>query len=219
MLVLAFGPARDALLVMINLPLALIGGIAVRLLRRGRAERGVDHRLHHAVRDCRLPRSRAARRARTAGADPDDRDGRRPRPHPAGARGATAGSELQTPMAIVILCGLTTEHVRGADALLEVCRCRDFARLSRVTWRADCSTAGRAGYRRRIPTPHGNRCSFVPRLRGRGRCHPRAGAARRRRHRLLVLPALRREVARPRGRSVCQLGKWRTGSYGADCQT
>ena len=43
---------------------------------------------------------------------------------PLALRGGQTGSEIQTPMAIVILCGLTTstllEHVRRADVVPEV---------------------------------------------------------------------------------------------------
>ena len=50
LLVLAFGRARDALIVMVNLPLALIGGVVGRLPVRRRAQRGDDDWVHHAVR-------------------------------------------------------------------------------------------------------------------------------------------------------------------------
>lgn len=50
LLFVAFRTARDALLVMLNLPLAIIGGVIGGVRRRWRAVGGVDHRLHHAVR-------------------------------------------------------------------------------------------------------------------------------------------------------------------------
>ena len=50
LLVLAFGRARDAVIVMVNLPLALIGGVAG-VFSQARPQRGHDDRLHHLVRD------------------------------------------------------------------------------------------------------------------------------------------------------------------------
>jgi Cu/Ag efflux pump CusA len=129
MLVLAFGRARDALLVMINLPLALIGGVAGVFLAGGvlsvasiigfitlfgiatrngimlvshirhlleaegvvnfreAVERGAHERL--------VPILMTAMAAGLALI-------------PLAMRGGESGSEIQTPMAIVILCGLTT---------------------------------------------------------------------------------------------------------------
>ena len=129
MLVLAFGRARDALLVMINLPLALIGGVAGVFLAGGvlsvasiigfitlfgiatrngimlvshirhlleaegvasfreAVERGAHERL--------IPILMTAMAAGLALI-------------PLAMRGGESGSEIQTPMAIVILCGLTT---------------------------------------------------------------------------------------------------------------
>ena len=46
----AFGSSRDGLLIMLNLPLALIGGVRRRLPGGRRAVGRVDRRLHHAVR-------------------------------------------------------------------------------------------------------------------------------------------------------------------------
>jgi len=129
LLVLAFGRARDAMIVMVNLPLALIGGVAgvflsggvlnvatmigfitlfgiatrngimlvthihhlmnvegVRNFRRA-VERGAEERL--------VPILMAAAAAGLALI-------------PLAVRGGQTGSEIQTPMAIVILCGLTT---------------------------------------------------------------------------------------------------------------
>lgn len=129
LLVLAFGRARDALIVMVNLPLALIGGVAgvflsggvlnvatmigfitlfgiatrngimlvthIRRLRdvegvrnfREAVERGAEERL--------VPILMTAAAAGLALV-------------PLALRGGQTGSEIQTPMAIVILCGLTT---------------------------------------------------------------------------------------------------------------
>jgi CzcA family heavy metal efflux pump len=129
MLVLAFGRARDALLVMVNLPLALIGGVAGVLLAGGvlsvasmigfitlfgiatrngimlvshirhlmdeegvtnfreAVERGAQERL--------LPILMTAMAAGLALI-------------PLATAAGESGSEIQTPMAIVILCGLTT---------------------------------------------------------------------------------------------------------------
>ena len=68
---LAFGSARDSCLVMVNLPLALIGGIAGSLRVGRRPLRGVHHRLHHGLRDrgperdhARLAHSDTSRRRR-----------------------------------------------------------------------------------------------------------------------------------------------------------
>jgi CzcA family heavy metal efflux pump len=128
-LVLAFGRARDALLVMLNLPLALIGGVAGVFLAGGvlsvasmigfitlfgiASRNGimlVSH-IHHlmqveGVTDFRdavergaherlVPILMTAMAAALALV-------------PLALGGGKAGSEIQTPMAIVILCGLTT---------------------------------------------------------------------------------------------------------------
>ena len=109
LLVLAFGRARDALIVMVNLPLALIGGVAGVFLSGGvlnvatmigfitlfgiATRNGimlVSH-IQHLMDDegvTRLPRSRRARRAGAARADPDDRDGGRAGADSAGASAA-----------------------------------------------------------------------------------------------------------------------------------
>jgi CzcA family heavy metal efflux pump len=129
LLVLAFGRARDALIVMVNLPLALIGGVVGVFLSGGvlnvatmigfitlfgiATRNGimlVTH-IHHlmdaeGVRDFREAVERGARErlvpilmtAAAAGLALI----------PLALRGGQTGSEIQTPMAIVILCGLTT---------------------------------------------------------------------------------------------------------------
>jgi Cu/Ag efflux pump CusA len=127
LLVLAFGRARDALLVMLNLPLALIGGVAGVFLAGGvlsvasmigfitlfgiATRNGimlVSHIRHlieaEGVTDFREAVERGARErlvpimmtAMAAGLALI----------PLALGGGKAGSEIQTPMAIVILCGL-----------------------------------------------------------------------------------------------------------------
>ncbi len=129
LLVLAFGSARDALIVMINLPLALIGGVAGVFLAGGvlsvasmigfitlfgiATRNGimlVSH-VHHlmtseGVTDFREAIERGARErlapilmtAMAAGLALV----------PLALGGGKPGSEIQTPMAVVILCGLAT---------------------------------------------------------------------------------------------------------------
>src|SRR5205814_9302965 len=129
LLVLAFGRARDALLIMLNLPLALIGGVVGVFLAGGvlsvasmigfitlfgiATRNGimlVSH-IHHlleeeGVTDFREAVERGARErlipilmtAMAAGLALI----------PLALGGGKSGSEIQTPMAIVILCGLTT---------------------------------------------------------------------------------------------------------------
>jgi Cu/Ag efflux pump CusA len=129
LLVLAFGRARDALLVMLNLPLALIGGVVGVFFAGGvlsvasligfitlfgiATRNGimlVSH-IHHlmdeeGVTDFREAVERGARErlipilmtAMAAGLALI----------PLAVSGGKAGSEIQTPMAIVILCGLVT---------------------------------------------------------------------------------------------------------------
>jgi len=129
LLVLAFGRARDAMIVMVNLPLALIGGVAGVFLSGGvlnvatiigfitlfgiATRNGimlVTH-IHHLMN---VEGVRNFRRAVERGAE------ERLVPIlmtaaaaglaliPLALRGGQTGSEIQTPMAIVILCGLTT---------------------------------------------------------------------------------------------------------------
>jgi CzcA family heavy metal efflux pump len=129
LLVLAFGRARDALIVMVNLPLALIGGVAGVFLSGGvlnvatmigfitlfgiATRNGImllthiDHLMAvEGVRDFRQAVERGAEErlvpilmtAAAAGLALI----------PLALRGGQTGSEIQTPMAIVILCGLTT---------------------------------------------------------------------------------------------------------------
>jgi CzcA family heavy metal efflux pump len=129
LLVVAFGRARDALLVMVNLPLALIGGVAGVFLSGGvlnvatmigfitlfgiATRNGimlVSHIQHlmrdEGVTDFREAVERGARErlapilmtAMAAGLALI----------PLALRAGQTGSEIQTPMAIVILCGLTT---------------------------------------------------------------------------------------------------------------
>src|SRR4249920_706741 len=129
LLVLAFGYPRDAVLVMLNLPLALIGGVAGVFFAGGvlsvasmigfitlfgiATRNGimlVSH-IHHliaeeGVTDFRQAVERGAHErlipilmtAMAAGLALI----------PLATRGGQSGSEIQTPMAIVILCGLTT---------------------------------------------------------------------------------------------------------------
>jgi Cu/Ag efflux pump CusA len=129
LLVLAFGKTKDALLVMVNLPLALIGGVAGVFLSGGvlnvatligfitlfgiATRNGimlVSHVQHlrreEGVTDFREAVERGARErvipifmtALAAGLALI----------PLAARGGQPGSEIQMPMAIVILCGLAT---------------------------------------------------------------------------------------------------------------
>jgi Cu/Ag efflux pump CusA len=129
LLVLAFGRARDALLIMLNLPLALIGGVAGVFLAGGvlsvasmigfitlfgiATRNGimlVSHIQHlmneEGVTDLREAVERGAGErlvpilmtAMAAGLALI----------PLALGGGKAGSEIQTPMAIVILCGLVT---------------------------------------------------------------------------------------------------------------
>lgn len=132
LLVLAFGRPRDALLIMLNLPLALIGGVAGVFLAGGvlsvasmigfitlfgiATRNGimlVSH-IHHLIReegvtDFREAVERGARErlipilmtAMAAGLALI----------PLALGGGKSGSEIQTPMAIVILCGLVTSTV------------------------------------------------------------------------------------------------------------
>ncbi len=129
LLVLAFGRARDALLIMLNLPLALIGGVAGVFLAGGvlsiasmigfitlfgiATRNGImlvshiQHLMHEeGVTDFREAVERGAHErlipilmtAMAAGLALI----------PLAIGGGKAGSEIQTPMAIVILCGLVT---------------------------------------------------------------------------------------------------------------
>ena len=142
LLVLAFGRARDAVIVMVNLPLALIGGVAGVFLAGGvlsvasmigfitlfgiATRNGimlVSHIQHlmneEGVTDFREAVERGAHErlvpilmtAMAAGLALI----------PLALGGGKTGSEIQTPMAIVILCGLTTSTLLNmlvvADAL------------------------------------------------------------------------------------------------------
>ena len=129
LLVLAFGRARDAVLIMVNLPLALIGGVVGVFFAGGvlsvasiigfitlfgiATRNGImlvshiQHLMHsEGVTDFRLAVERGAHErlvpilmtAMAAGLALI----------PLALGGGKTGSEIQTPMAIVILCGLTT---------------------------------------------------------------------------------------------------------------
>ena len=129
MLVLAFGRARDALLVMVNLPLALIGGVAgvflaggvlsvasmigfitlfgiatrngimlvshIRHIRDVEGTTNFREAVERGARERLLPILMTAMAAGLALI-------------PLALAAGESGSEIQTPMAIVILCGLTT---------------------------------------------------------------------------------------------------------------
>jgi Cu/Ag efflux pump CusA len=132
MLVLAFGRTRDALIVMANLPLALIGGVAGVFLAAVVLKSGDDDRVHHAVRIATRNgimlvshiQHLIAEEGVTNFREAVER-GARERLIPilmtalaAGLAliplalgGGKSGSEIQTPMAIVILCGLVTSTI------------------------------------------------------------------------------------------------------------
>ena len=149
LLVLAFGRARDALLVMVNLPLALIGGVAGVFLSGGvlnvatmigfitlfgiATRNGimlVSHIQHlmeeEGVTDFREAVERGARGA--AGADPDDRDGGGAGADSAGARRRAVGqrdSDADGHRDPVRAGDVdAAEHGRGADAVPAVRRGR-----------------------------------------------------------------------------------------------
>ena len=128
-LVLAFGRARDALLIMVNLPLALIGGVAGVFLSGGvlnvatmigfitlfgiATRNGimlVSH-IHHLMEEEGVTDVReAVRRAAQERLVPILMTAMAAALAlvPLALGGGRSGSEIQTPMAIVILCGLTT---------------------------------------------------------------------------------------------------------------
>jgi CzcA family heavy metal efflux pump len=129
LLVLAFGRARDALLVMVNLPLALIGGVAGVFLAGGvlnvatmigfitlfgiATRNGImlishiQHLMQHeGVTDFRQAVERGAQERLAPILMTAMAAGLALIPLALGA--GKSGSEIQTPMAIVILCGLTT---------------------------------------------------------------------------------------------------------------
>ena len=150
LLVLAFGRARDALLIMLNLPLALIGGVAGVFLAGGvlsvasmigfitlfgiATRNGimlVSH-IHHlieeeGVTDFREAVERGARErlvpivmtAMAAGLALI----------PLALGGGKAGSEIETPMAIVILCGLMTSTLLNMVVVPTL-----YLRYGRVRW-------------------------------------------------------------------------------------
>jgi CzcA family heavy metal efflux pump len=129
MLVLAFGRARDALLIMLNLPLALIGGVAGVFLAGGvlsvASIIGFITLFGIATRNGIMLVSHIRNLLETEGVK-DFREAVERGAHerlvpilmtamaaglaliPLAMRTGEAGSEIQTPMAIVILCGLTT---------------------------------------------------------------------------------------------------------------
>ena len=123
----AFGSSRDGLLIMLNLPLALIGGVRRRVPRRRCPVGRVDRRLHHALRhrDAERHHARVAHPApagagrrhglpngghpwsdRAARADSDDRAGGGSGAVPIALSAGEPGSEIQAPMAMVIMFGL-----------------------------------------------------------------------------------------------------------------
>ena len=150
LLVLAFGRPRDALLIMLNLPLALIGGVAGVFLTGGvlsvasmigfitlfgiATRNGimlVSH-IHHVIEeegvtDFREAVERGARErlvpilmtAMAAGLALI----------PLALGGGKAGSEIETPMAIVILCGLMTSTLLNMVVVPTL-----YLRYGRVRW-------------------------------------------------------------------------------------
>jgi len=129
MLVLAFGRARDALLIMLNLPLALIGGVVGVFLAGGvlsvASIIGFITLFGIATRNGIMLVSHIRHLMETEGVA-NFRDAVERGAHerlvpilmtamaaglaliPLAMRGGESGSEIETPMAIVILCGLTT---------------------------------------------------------------------------------------------------------------
>jgi CzcA family heavy metal efflux pump len=129
MLVLAFGRARDALLIMLNLPLALIGGVAGVFLAGGvlsvASIIGFITLFGIATRNGIMLVSHIQHLMQSEGVT-NFRDAVERGAHerlvpilmtamaaglaliPLAMRGGESGSEIQTPMAIVILCGLTS---------------------------------------------------------------------------------------------------------------
>ena len=160
MLVLAFGRARDALLVMLNLPLALIGGVAGVFLAGGvlsvasiigfitlfgiATRNGimlVSH-IHHLIRAEGVTSLRAAvERAAHERLVPILMTAMASALAlmPLALRGGEAGSEIQTPMAIVILCGLTTSTLLNMLVVPTL-----YLKYGRLAARADDTTVGAA---------------------------------------------------------------------------
>ena len=122
-----FGTFRESLLVLFNLPLAMIGGIVALYFCGRRHERGGGHRLHHAVRhrgaqrhhpghslQPAAARGKSARRggrarhARSSGAGADDRRHRRARPDSRCCGVRRSARNSNGPLAQVVLGGLVT---------------------------------------------------------------------------------------------------------------
>ena len=156
LLVLAFGRARDALLVMLNLPLALIGGVAGVFLAGGilsvasiigfitlfgiATRNGimlVTH-IHYLVRVEGVTKLRdAVERAAHERLVPILMTALASAMAlmPLALRGGEAGSEIQTPMAIVILCGLTTSTLLNMFVVPTL-----YLKYGRLAARADRTT-------------------------------------------------------------------------------
>jgi Cu/Ag efflux pump CusA len=146
MLVLAFGRARDALLVMLNLPLALIGGVIGVYLAGGvltvASMIGFIALFGIATRNGIMLVSHIQHLMQAEGVN-DFREAVQRGSHerlvpilmtamaaglslvPLALGGGTAGSEIETPMAIVILCGLTTSTLLNMFVVHAVSQVRE----------------------------------------------------------------------------------------------